>query len=42
VTDEDYAYSSNSDGERNADGTLATSYYPYPGRYFEVGLTMKF
>ena len=42
VTDEDYAYYSNASGERNADGTLATSYYPYPGRYFEVGLTMKF
>lgn len=42
VTDEDYAYYSNSDGERNADGILATSYYPYSGRYFEIGLSMKF
>ncbi len=38
LTDEDYAYYSNTSGERNDDGSLATSYYPYAGRYFEVGM----
>lgn len=40
--DQDYAYYSNSRGERNEDGTLATNYYVYPGRYYEVGVTMDF
>jgi iron complex outermembrane receptor protein len=42
LTDENYAYYSNSTGERNDDGTLGTNYYPYPRRYFEVGLTVDF
>jgi iron complex outermembrane receptor protein len=42
LTDENYAYYSNARGERNDDGSLATDFYPYPGRYFEVGLTVDF
>ena len=42
LTDEDYAYYSNSAGARNDDGSFDTSYYPYDGRYFEVGLTWDF
>ncbi len=42
VVDKDYAYYSNSAGTRNSDGTLDTSYYPYPGRYFEIGMIFNF
>ena len=42
LTDEKDAYYSNSYGTRNDDGSLDTNYYPYPGRYFEIGLTMNF
>ena len=42
LTDENYAYYSNSAGRRNGDGTFNTGYYPYEGRYFEVGLTLDF
>ncbi|MGD9157796.1 MAG: TonB-dependent receptor [Desulfobacteraceae bacterium] len=42
LTDENYAYYSNSSGARNDDGTLNTTYYPYPGRYFEVGMIFNF
>lgn len=42
LTDEEYAYYSNSAGTRNEDGTLDTNYYVYPGRYFEVGATVDF
>jgi hypothetical protein len=39
---ENYAYYANARGERNDDGSLAPDFYPYPGRYFEVGLTVDF
>ena len=42
LTDEKDAYYSNSYGTRNDDGSLDTNYYPYAGRYFEIGLTMNF
>jgi iron complex outermembrane receptor protein len=42
LTNEKYAYYSNTTGARNDDGTLDISYYPYPGRYFEIGLSMDF
>lgn len=42
LTGENYAYYSNAAGKRNSDGSLDTNYYVYPGRYFEVGLTMDF